>query len=73
MSDLFLRACLAAVRQHALAELRGKARVLVAEGAVLMGVADETGMLGEGCVFLQVCIAYCSMQPRQFGLRGRRS
>ncbi len=51
-----LRQCLLAVRSAALMELRAKARVLVPNGACLMGVPDETGELTEGCVFLQVSV-----------------
>ena len=42
-----------------LAELRAKARILVPGGVCLMGAADETGLLRDGCVFLQVsaCVA----------------
>lgn len=42
------------MRAAALAQLQLKARILVNEGAVLVGAPDETGTLEEGCVFLQV-------------------
>ena len=35
-------------------DLRQKARLLVHDGATLMGVLDEFGVLEEGEVFLQV-------------------
>lgn len=53
-SEPFLFSCLHAIRSHHLFSLRKKARILVKDGAVLMGGLDETGLVPEGCVFLQV-------------------
>lgn len=35
-------------------EVPQQSRILVEQGAVLMGGLDETGLLNEGCVFVQV-------------------
>lgn len=53
-SEPFLFSCLHAIRSHHLFSLRKKARILVEEGAVLIGGLDETGLLPEGCVFIQI-------------------
>jgi RNA-dependent RNA polymerase len=53
-ADPFLFNALHAIRQHHLFALRKKARVFVKEGAVLMGGLDETGLLKDGEVFVQV-------------------
>lgn len=49
----FLFSCLHAIRAHHLMNLRKKSRVFVDKGAVLIGGLDETGLLPEGCVFVQ--------------------
>lgn len=49
----FLFSCLHAIRSHHLYGLRKKSRILVEDGCVLMGGLDETGLLPEGCVFVQ--------------------
>lgn len=53
--DPFLFSCLHAIRAHHLMNLRKKARIHVEKGAVLIGGIDETGLLREGEVFIQVC------------------
>ena len=50
----FLFACLHAIRAHHLMNLRKKSRVFVEKGAVLIGGLDETGLVPEGCVFVQI-------------------
>ena len=50
----FLFDCLHAVRSHHLQNLRKKSRILVHDGAVLTGGIDETGLLREGEVFVNV-------------------
>lgn len=50
----FMYSCLQAIRTHHLFTLRKKARVFVEKGAVLMGGMDETGLLAEGCVHVNV-------------------
>lgn len=52
--DPFLYSCLHATRSHHLMNLRKKARIHVEEGAVLIGGIDETGLLPEGHIFIQV-------------------
>jgi RNA-dependent RNA polymerase len=52
--DPFLFSCLHATRSHHLMNLRKKARIHVEQGAVLIGGIDETGLVPEGCVFVQV-------------------
>jgi RNA-dependent RNA polymerase len=52
--DPFLFSCLLAIRAHHLHSLRKKARIFIEHGAVLLGGVDETGLLEEGCVFIQV-------------------
>lgn len=52
--DPFLYSCLHAIRSHHIYGLRKKARIFVQDGAVLMGGIDETGLVPEGCVFVQV-------------------
>ena len=52
--DPFLYSTLHAVRSHHLMNLRKKARVHVKDGVVLLGGLDETGLLPEHCIFLQV-------------------
>jgi hypothetical protein len=42
-----------AIRSHHVLGLRKKAGIFVEDGAVLMGGIDETGLVPEGCVFLQ--------------------
>jgi RNA-dependent RNA polymerase len=49
----FLYSCLHAIRAYHLTNLRKKARIFVEKGVVLMAGLDETGLLPEGCVFLQ--------------------
>ena len=53
-NDPFLFACLHAIRSHHLMNLRKKARIHVTKGAVLLGGLDETGLVPEGCVFVQL-------------------
>jgi RNA-dependent RNA polymerase len=52
--DPFLYSCLFAIRAHHIYGLRKKARIFIEKGAVLMGGIDETGLVPEGCVFVQV-------------------
>ena len=52
--EVFLGACLEAVRRHHLMELKSKSRILVPEGKQLMGVMDEFAVLQPGEVFVQV-------------------
>lgn len=52
--DPFLYSCLHATRSHHLMGLRKKARIHVKDGAVLMGGIDETGLLEENQIFIQV-------------------
>ena len=52
--DPFLFSCLHAARSHCHFGLRKKARILVPRGAVLMGAIDVTGLLPEGCIFVNV-------------------
>jgi RNA-dependent RNA polymerase len=53
-TDPFLFSALHAMRQHHLFTLRKKARIFVEKGAVLMGGIDESGVLKEGEVFVQM-------------------
>jgi len=53
-NDPFLFSCLHAIRAHHLMNLRKKSRVFVEKGAVLIGGLDETGLVPEGCVFVQI-------------------
>jgi RNA-dependent RNA polymerase len=50
----FVFDCLHAIRTHHLQNLRKKARIHVRDGAVLMGGIDETGLVHEGSVFVNV-------------------
>jgi RNA-dependent RNA polymerase len=50
----FLFSALHAIRAHHLTNLRKKSRIFVKDGAVLIGGLDETGLVPEGCVFVQV-------------------
>ena len=52
--DPFLYSCLNEVRVHHEKGLRRKARIAVKDGVVLMGSVDETGLVPEGCVFVNV-------------------
>lgn len=52
--DPFLFSCFHAIRSHHIYGLRKKARIFIEKGAVLMGGIDETGLVPEGCVFVQV-------------------
>jgi RNA-dependent RNA polymerase len=52
--DPFLYSCCHAIRSHHIYGLRKKARIFIEKGAVLMGGIDETGLVPEGCVFVQV-------------------
>jgi RNA-dependent RNA polymerase len=52
--DPFLYSCFHAIRSHHIYGLRKKARIFIEKGAVLMGGIDETGIVPEGCVFVQV-------------------
>ena len=52
--DPFLFSCLYSIRNHHLMQLRKKTRIRVKDGAVLMGGLDETGLLPEGCIFVQL-------------------
>jgi RNA dependent RNA polymerase len=52
--DPFILSCMQAFRVHHFNSLRKKARIFVEKGAVLIGGIDETALLPEGCVFLQV-------------------
>jgi hypothetical protein len=54
LGDAFIRGMLSALRNKLLWDLRRKARVAVAEAAMVMGVADDYGDLEYGQVFLQV-------------------
>ena len=53
-NEPFLFSCLHAIRAHHLMNLRKKSRVFVDKGAVLIGGLDETGLVPEGCVFVQI-------------------
>lgn len=53
-NEPFLFSCLHAIRAHHLMNLRKKSRVFVDKGAVLTGGLDETGLVPEGCVFVQI-------------------
>lgn len=50
----YLRASLEAIRAKNLKLLKEKTRIFVKESCVLMGVADETGILNSGEVFIQI-------------------
>jgi RNA-dependent RNA polymerase len=50
----FLYSCLHAIRAYHLTNLRKKARIFVEKGVVLMAGLDESGLLPDGCVFLQL-------------------
>lgn len=50
----FLFSVLHAIRTHHLTNLRKKSRIFVKDGAVLIGGLDETGLVPEGCIFVQV-------------------
>jgi RNA dependent RNA polymerase len=52
--DPFLFSCCLAMRSHHLYALRKKARIFIENGVVLMGGIDETKLLPEFCVFLQI-------------------
>ena len=52
--DPFLYSTLSSIRCHHLFDLRKKSRILVEKGAVLTGGLDETGLLDEGTVFIQL-------------------
>ena len=52
--DPFLYSCLHCTRAHHLMNLRKKARIHVANGAVLIGGIDELGIIPENCVSLQI-------------------
>lgn len=54
LGDAFIRGILGALRNKLLWDLRRKARVAVAEAAMVMGVADDYGDLEYGQIFLQV-------------------
>eukprot|EP00977_Amphora_coffeiformis_P010660 scaffold2510_cov169-Amphora_coffeaeformis.AAC.11 len=54
LSDPFLFGCLHAARTHCHFGLRKKCRILVPQGAVLMGAIDVTGLIPEGCIFVNV-------------------
>jgi RNA-dependent RNA polymerase len=53
-SEPVLLDTLTGIRSHHLYCLRKKARIFVKKGAVLMGGLDVTGLLLEGCVFVQL-------------------
>ena len=53
-TDPYLYSCLVAIRGHHLVNLQVKARRFIDKGAQLMGCLDETGLLPEGCVFVQI-------------------
>jgi RNA-dependent RNA polymerase len=53
-TDPFLFSCCLALRSHHLYTLRKKARIFIENGVVLMGGIDETKLLPEFCVFLQI-------------------
>lgn len=53
-TDPFLFSCCLAIRSHHIFALRKKARIFVENGAVLMGGIDESKLLPEFCVFLQI-------------------
>jgi hypothetical protein len=53
-NEPFLFSCIHAIRAHHLMTLRKKSRVFVEKGAVLLGGLDETGLVPEGCVFVQI-------------------
>lgn len=52
--DPFLFSCCVAIRSHHLTGLRKKSRIFIENGAVLVGGIDETKLLPEYCVFVQV-------------------
>ena len=60
----FLFSCIQVIMGHHRTALRKRSRVFVEKGAVLLGGIDETGLLPEGCVYLQI---------RPSGLRPDRS
>ncbi|KAL7542670.1 hypothetical protein ACHAXR_011976, partial [Thalassiosira sp. AJA248-18] len=53
-TDPFLYSSLHAIRSHHLMNLRKKARIHIEKGVVLIGGIDESGLLPENCIFLQV-------------------
>jgi RNA-dependent RNA polymerase len=53
-TDPFLFSSCVSIRSHHLYGLRKKARIFIDKGAVLIGGVDETNLLPEFCVFVQV-------------------
>ncbi|KAI8977017.1 RNA dependent RNA polymerase-domain-containing protein [Mycotypha africana] len=53
--DPFIRNMLNLFRIMVLKDLKKKAKIIVPQGAYLLGVMDETGTLEEGEVFVQIC------------------
>jgi hypothetical protein len=53
LTEPLLQLVLPALRSHTLRSLRSRARVLVERAALLLGVADETGTLSEGEMFVR--------------------
>ncbi len=54
LNDPFKRALAHLHYQRAIKDLVTRSRIAVPQGRVLMGVVDETGLLGEGQVFCQI-------------------
>ena len=67
--DPFLYSTFHAIHSHHLMNLRKKARVYVKDGVVLIGGLDETGLVPENCVFLQVEMAGGTSSRSQDGNR----
>ena len=61
--DPFLFSCLHTIRAHHMMTLRKKARIFVRDGAVLMGCLDETRLVPENSVFVQVKHTNGSYKP----------
>jgi RNA-dependent RNA polymerase len=53
-TDPFLNQVMTAKQIEVITELRRKARILLPESAILMGVIDESGILAEDEVFVQL-------------------
>ncbi|KAK3827569.1 MAG: RNA dependent RNA polymerase-domain-containing protein [Benniella sp.] len=62
--DPFIKNLLALFKHQQHEELAKRARILVPEGAYLLGVCDETGDLNEGEIFVQVSGSEGSSKPR---------
>jgi len=62
--DPFIKNLLALFKHQQQEELAKKARILVPEGAYLLGVCDETGDLKEGEIFVRISGSEGSSKPR---------